>query len=141
MKTKLIILGSGNSMGVPKIDGSWGNCNKNNKKNVRTRCAATGFPESYHHNTPLDKFALDLETFLWTTRRARPPPHKHLRWPSRKCITHILLTFTLIYSYFTHILFIFTNILRIFEDRTNVLQMFVNFTNILLKFYRHLKYY
>ena len=40
MKTKLIILGSGNSMGVPKIDCSWGNCNKRNKKNIRTRCAA-----------------------------------------------------------------------------------------------------
>ena len=40
MKTKLIILGSGNSMGVPLIDGSWGNCNKRNKKNIRTRCAA-----------------------------------------------------------------------------------------------------
>ena len=40
MKTKLIILGSGNSLGVPKIDGSWGNCNKRNKKNIRTRCAA-----------------------------------------------------------------------------------------------------
>ena len=40
MKTKLIILGSGNSMGVPKIDGSWGNCNKRNKKNIRTRCVA-----------------------------------------------------------------------------------------------------
>ena len=40
MKTKLIILGSGNSMGVPKIDGSWGNCNKKNKKNIRTRCSA-----------------------------------------------------------------------------------------------------
>ena len=40
MKAKLIILGSGNSLGVPKIDGSWGNCNKSNKKNIRTRCAA-----------------------------------------------------------------------------------------------------
>ena len=40
MKTKLIILGSGNSLGVPKIDGSWGKCNKRNKKNIRTRCAA-----------------------------------------------------------------------------------------------------
>ena len=40
MKTKLIILGSGNSMGVPKIDGSWGHCNKRNKKNIRTRCSA-----------------------------------------------------------------------------------------------------
>ncbi len=40
MKTKLIILGCGNSMGVPRIDGYWGNCNKNNKKNIRTRCSA-----------------------------------------------------------------------------------------------------
>ena len=40
MKTKLIILGSGNSMGVPRIDGSWGNSNKRNIKNIRTRCAA-----------------------------------------------------------------------------------------------------
>ena len=35
---KFIILGSGNSHGVPMIDGSWGNCDKKNKKNNRTRC-------------------------------------------------------------------------------------------------------
>ena len=40
MRAKLIILGSGNSMGIPRIDGSWGNCNKSNKKNTRTRCSA-----------------------------------------------------------------------------------------------------
>ena len=40
MKTKLIILGCGNSTGVPRIDGSWGKCNKRNKKNFRTRCSA-----------------------------------------------------------------------------------------------------
>ena len=40
MRARLIILGSGNSMGVPRIDGSWGNCNKRNKKNIRTRCSA-----------------------------------------------------------------------------------------------------
>jgi len=40
MKTKLIILGCGSSVGVPRIDGHWGNCNKNNKKNTRTRCSA-----------------------------------------------------------------------------------------------------
>ena len=40
MKTKLIILGSGNSMGVPRIDGHWGKCKKNNLKNFRTRCSA-----------------------------------------------------------------------------------------------------
>ena len=40
MKTKLIILGCGNSMGTPRIDGYWGKCKKNNKKNIRTRCSA-----------------------------------------------------------------------------------------------------
>ena len=40
MKTKLIILGSGNSLGVPSINGYWGKCDKNNKKNFRTRCSA-----------------------------------------------------------------------------------------------------
>ena len=40
MKTKLIILGCGNSMGTPRIDGFWGNCNKKNEKNIRTRCSA-----------------------------------------------------------------------------------------------------
>ena len=40
MKTKLIILGCGSSVGVPRIDGFWGKCNKNNKKNIRTRCSA-----------------------------------------------------------------------------------------------------
>ena len=40
MRTKLIILGCGNSMGTPRIDGYWGRCNKKNKKNFRTRCSA-----------------------------------------------------------------------------------------------------
>ena len=40
MKTKLIILGCGNSTGIPTIDGNWGSCNKKNKKNNRTRCSA-----------------------------------------------------------------------------------------------------
>ena len=40
MKTRLIILGCGSSVGVPRIDGIWGSCNKNNKKNIRTRCSA-----------------------------------------------------------------------------------------------------
>ena len=40
MNTKLIILGCGNSMGVPRIDGLWGKCDKLNKKNIRTRCSA-----------------------------------------------------------------------------------------------------
>ena len=40
MKTRLIILGCGSSVGVPCIDGIWGSCNKNNKKNIRTRSSA-----------------------------------------------------------------------------------------------------
>tara|TARA_Y100000590_G_scaffold443039_1_gene571948 strand:+ start:462 stop:1232 length:771 start_codon:yes stop_codon:yes gene_type:complete len=40
MSAKLIILGCGNSIGVPTIDGMWGNCNMNNIKNLRTRCSA-----------------------------------------------------------------------------------------------------
>ena len=39
MKAKLIILGCGSSVGVPRIDGLWGNCKKNNIKNNRTRCS------------------------------------------------------------------------------------------------------
>ena len=40
MRTKLIILGSGSSTGIPRIDGKWGKCNKKNLKNHRTRCSA-----------------------------------------------------------------------------------------------------
>ena len=40
MRTKLIILGCGSSVGVPRIDGVWGKCKKTNKKNKRTRCSA-----------------------------------------------------------------------------------------------------
>jgi len=40
VKSYLTILGCGNSHGVPMINGSWGKCDKNNKKNHRTRCSA-----------------------------------------------------------------------------------------------------
>ena len=40
MQTRLIILGCGSSTGIPRIDGKWGKCNKQNKKNHRTRCSA-----------------------------------------------------------------------------------------------------
>ena len=40
MRAKLIILGCGSSVGVPRIDGVWGKCNRNNRKNIRTRCSA-----------------------------------------------------------------------------------------------------
>ena len=40
MSVKFIILGSGSSMGVPRADGYFGNCDLNNIKNFRTRCSA-----------------------------------------------------------------------------------------------------
>ena len=40
MKIKFIILGCGSSLGVPRADGSWGNCDPKEKKNYRTRCSA-----------------------------------------------------------------------------------------------------
>ena len=40
MSIKFIILGCGSSMGVPRPDGYFGNCDPKNKKNFRTRCSA-----------------------------------------------------------------------------------------------------
>ena len=40
MSIKFIILGCGSSMGVPRPDGFFGNCDPANKKNYRTRCCA-----------------------------------------------------------------------------------------------------
>ncbi len=40
MKNKFTILGCGSSLGSPWITNYWGNCKKNNKKNIRTRCSA-----------------------------------------------------------------------------------------------------
>ena len=37
---KFIILGCGSSMGVPRADGFYGNCDPKNTKNIRTRCSA-----------------------------------------------------------------------------------------------------
>ena len=40
MKNKFTILGCGSSLGSPWINQNWGNCKKNNKRNIRTRCCA-----------------------------------------------------------------------------------------------------
>jgi phosphoribosyl 1,2-cyclic phosphate phosphodiesterase len=37
---KFVILGCGSSMGVPRPDGYFGNCDPKNKKNYRSRCSA-----------------------------------------------------------------------------------------------------
>ena len=40
MKNKFTILGCGSSLGSPWITSYWGSCQKNDKKNIRTRCSA-----------------------------------------------------------------------------------------------------
>ena len=40
MKNKFTILGCGSSLGSPWITDYWGNCDKKNKKNHRSRCCA-----------------------------------------------------------------------------------------------------
>ena len=39
MTIKYTLLGSGSSLGVPRPDGFFGNCNPKEKKNYRTRCS------------------------------------------------------------------------------------------------------
>ena len=40
MSIKFTLLGTGSSMGVPRPDGYFGNCDPSNEKNYRTRCSA-----------------------------------------------------------------------------------------------------
>ena len=40
MRLKFTILGCGSSLGIPRIDGYYGNCDPKNKKNNRSRCSA-----------------------------------------------------------------------------------------------------
>ena len=40
MSVKFTLLGTGSSIGVPRIDGFFGKCDPNNKRNYRTRCSA-----------------------------------------------------------------------------------------------------
>ena len=65
MKSKLIILGCGSSVGVPRIDGEWGRCDKNNKKNKRTRCSAIIIKGS---NSILIDTSPDLRTQLLSNK-------------------------------------------------------------------------
>ena len=49
---KFIILGCGSSMGVPRPDGFFGNCDPKNKKNYRSRCS--GFIKTSYENILID---------------------------------------------------------------------------------------
>ena len=40
MSIKFTILGCGSSLGIPRIDGYYANCDPKNKKNNRSRCSA-----------------------------------------------------------------------------------------------------
>tara|TARA_Y100001970_G_scaffold290753_1_gene425601 strand:+ start:7704 stop:8477 length:774 start_codon:yes stop_codon:yes gene_type:complete len=48
MKLTFTILGSGSSLGVPRIDGDFGKCDPKNKKNFRTRCSAILSSKNYN---------------------------------------------------------------------------------------------
>tara|TARA_B100000700_G_scaffold121544_1_gene136424 strand:+ start:845 stop:1618 length:774 start_codon:yes stop_codon:yes gene_type:complete len=48
MKLTFTILGSGSSLGVPRIDGNFGKCNPKNKKNFRSRCSAMLSTKNYN---------------------------------------------------------------------------------------------
>jgi len=65
MKSKLIILGCGSSVGVPRIDGYWGKCNKKNKKNIRSRCSAVIIKGS---NSILIDASPDIKSQLLTNK-------------------------------------------------------------------------
>ena len=55
---KFIILGCGSSMGVPRPDGFFGNCDPKIKKNYRTRCSA--LLKTSNQNILIDKTSADL---------------------------------------------------------------------------------
>jgi phosphoribosyl 1,2-cyclic phosphate phosphodiesterase len=61
MTIKFIILGSGSSMGVPRADSFFGDCDPKNKKNYRTRCS--GLIKSNSENILIDT-SPDLRTQL-----------------------------------------------------------------------------
>ena len=52
MSISFTILGCGSSMGVPRPDGHFGNCDPNEKKNYRSRCSA--FIKSSKENILID---------------------------------------------------------------------------------------
>ena len=61
MKIKFTLLGTGSSMGVPRADGFFGNCDPKNKKNFRSRCSAL---LSYNNSNILIDTSPDLRQQL-----------------------------------------------------------------------------
>ena len=65
MTVKFTILGCGSSFGVPRIDGNFGKCDPNNKKNYRTRCSAL---ISSHKSNILIDTSPDIKSQLITCK-------------------------------------------------------------------------
>ena len=61
MKTRFTILGSGSSLGIPRIDGYFGKCNPKIKQNFRSRCSAL---------VTHDKFNKPRSYDLWINRNS-----------------------------------------------------------------------
>ena len=79
MKLQFIILGSGSSLGVPRIDGNFGKCNPKNKKNYRSRCSALLTSKNFNlliDSSPdirkqfLDNNITNLDAVLYTHEHA-----------------------------------------------------------------------
>ena len=54
MSLKFTILGCGSSLGIPRIDGYYGNCDPKNKKNIRSRCSALIRSKNLNQETKLN---------------------------------------------------------------------------------------
>lgn len=59
MTIRVVILGCGSSMGVPRIDGHWGQCDPHEPKNRRTRCSL--LIEQWHDD-PEQKTTILIDT-------------------------------------------------------------------------------
>src|SRR6056300_613392 len=66
---KFTILGCGSSMGVPRSDGFFGNCDPKNKKNYRTRCSA--LIQTQSENVLIDT-SPDLRVFYIQNKKTIP---------------------------------------------------------------------
>jgi len=70
-KTKIILLGCGSSLGIPRIDGYWGKVDKKNKKNQRMRCSLF---IKYKDMNILDQThgINELRPFFWINKKRIP---------------------------------------------------------------------
>ena len=65
-KDKIIILGSGSSVGVPRIDGYWGRANKNDLKNKITKIDNVIYT---HEHADQTHGINELRPFFWKNKK------------------------------------------------------------------------